>query len=511
MNEERAENRPKILVVEDEQVVALDVEATLEGMGYRVVGIAGTGKEALQMTQESCPDLVLMDIQLQGDPDGIVAAAEIRQRWQIPVVFVTAFAGAEVLVRARTAGAYGYVTKPFRTKELNATVAIALEQHRLTKQIFQEHGWLRTLLTGMSNGIIATDAQGNVKFLNPVAEKLTGWALQEALGRSIEEVYPLRAEDSGPLEMCQLRRVLAMNQPIGRERFLLERRSEGSVVVEDLASPIHNSQGQLVGAVTVMTDITERQQAERERDRLMVELERSNADLARFSYTVAHDLQTPVRTIKSFAELLTREVGGHLPERAIEYLAFLSGAASGMERLIQALLRYAQVGEAPVKREWVAVSEVLAEAQLSLAALRSETQAHIEAGELPRIYVDRTQFQQLLQNLLVNALQYRLAGQEPYVSVVGESTDESWTFSVTDRGQGISPEHLERVFAPLTRLHGADVPGSGLGLALCRTIVERHGGRIWAESAGPGHGTTIRFVLPRALGTSNEKADRAHC
>ena len=498
MKNNRLESKPKILVVEDEQVVALDVEATLEGMGYQVVGIAGTGHEALQMTEKSCPDLVLMDIQLHGSTDGIVTATEIRKRWEIPVVFVTAFASADVLARARTAGAYGYVTKPFRTTELNATVAIALEQHRLTKQIFQEHGWLRTLLAGMSDGVIAADIKAEVKFMNGVAEKLTGWTLNEALGRPIEEVYPLRTEDGRRVKLCQLRRAIATNQPIGRERFLLEHRSGRTIIIEDSASPIHDSQGQLVGAVTVMTDITERQQAERERERLIAELQRSNADLARFSYTVAHDLQIPVRTIRNFAELLARNLAGILPEKAGEHLAFMTGAASGMERLIQALLRYAQVGEAPIKQEWVAAGEVLAEVGTSLSGLQSETQAHIEAGDLPTIWVDRTQFQQLLQNVLVNAIQYRVPNSQPYIAVTGDTTDEGWTFAVVDRGQGISPEYLDRIFTPLARLHGSDVPGSGLGLALCRTIVERHGGRIWAESAGPGRGTAIRFVLPRA-------------
>jgi signal transduction histidine kinase len=207
--------------------------------------------------------------------------------------------------------------------------------------------------------------------------------------------------------------------------------------------------------------------------------------------------------------LLARDLEGDFREKAGEHLAFLTGAASGMERLIQALLRYAQVGEAPMKREWVTAAEVLAEVEISLSALRSETHAKIEASDLPTICVDRMQFQQLLQNLIVNSIHYSLPGSPPYVLVEGENTAGGWAFAVSDRGQGISPEYLERVFTPLTRLHGSDVPGSGLGLALCRTIVERHGGRIWAESPGTGKGTTIRFVIPEVA--SDEETDGAHC
>lgn len=498
MKEQPLQERPRILVVDDEQVVALDIEASLGALGYEVVGIAGTGKEALRLTAETCPDLVLMDIQLCGSIDGIAAAGEIRNRWQIPVVFITAFASEEVLARAKATGPYGYVTKPFETKDLNATVAVALQQHRLTKESFQEHGWLRTLLAGMSDGVIATDTQGHVKFLNPVAEKLTGWTLAEALGRPIEEVYPLRTEDGAPLSQCQLRRVLATNQAIGRQRFILTTRfGGGDVMVEDSAAPMHDAHGKLTGAVTVIVDITERLQSERERERLMAELKRSNTALARFSYTVAHDLQAPVRAVKSFSELLARELTHPLQEKAAEYLKWITGAATGMEHLIQALLRYAQLGEASIHPELVSADQVWAEVQVSLSASLSETQAKLHVGPLPTIYADRVQFQQLLQNLVANAVQYRLPDQPPNISILGKEIDRGWEFSVTDKGQGIPPEQVERIFAPFARLHGRDVPGTGLGLTLCRTIVDRHGGRIWAESAGVGQGATIRFVLAR--------------
>ena len=499
MTEQPLQERPKILVVDDEQVVALDVEASLDALGYEVVGIAGTGKEALRLTAETSPDLVLMDIQLYGSMDGIAAAGEIRNRWQIPVVFITAFASEEVLARAKATGPYGYVAKPFQTKDLKATVAVALQQHRLTKQVFQEHGWLRTLLEGMSDGVVATDIRGEVKFLNPVAEKLIGWTLAEAMGRPIEEVYPLRTESGAPLSQCQLRRVLATNQAIGRQRFILTTRFGRNVMVEDSAAPMHDAQGELTGAVTVIADITERLESERERERLVTELQRSNAALGRFSYTVAHDLQAPVRAVKSFTELLARELAQPLQQKAAEYLNWITGAATGMEHLIQALLRYAQVGEAAIHPEMVSAGQAWAEVQVSLSASLSETQAHLDAGLLPTICADRVQFQQLLQNLLSNAIQYRLPGQAPKISITGKAIAGGWEFAVTDQGQGIPPEQVERIFVPFARLHGRDVPGTGLGLTLCRTIVERHGGRIWAESAGVGQGATIRFVVPRQL------------
>lgn len=132
-------NRPKILVVEDEQVVALDLEQSLTGLGYEVVAVTHSGQSALQHAEQWGPDLVLMDIQLEGTLDGIAAAQKIRERWQIPVVFVTANTNEETLARAKAAGPYGYLLKPFRPKELNATILVALQQHRLTRELFTEH------------------------------------------------------------------------------------------------------------------------------------------------------------------------------------------------------------------------------------------------------------------------------------------------------------------------------------------------------------------------------------
>lgn len=498
--------RPKILVVEDEQIVALDAEASLDALGYETVGIAVTGTEALQLIAERCPDLVLMDIQLPGSIDGITAADEIRRRWQIPVVFVTAYASAEVLARAKTAGAYGYVTKPFKAKDLNATVEIALQQHRLTREIFQEHGWLRTVLAGMSDGVIATDTGGNVKFMNLVAEELTGWTQVEAMGKRIEEVYPLRTEDGVVVEQCQLRRVLATNQPISRQRFLLVNRSARTWVVEDSAAPIHDAHGKLAGAVTVIVDITERQKAEQQRQRLFVELERSNEDLSRFSYALAHDLQSPARSVHALAELLARGREGELNDGQLRLLAMITQSARGMERLVSSMLEFAQFGHGETKPERIRVNEVIETVQLRLSAAIADSRATIQCGSLPVMEADRTQIEQVFQNLVANAIQYRRPGEAPIISISGENVEGGWRFAVRDNGEGIPLEWQQRIFEPLKRLHGTEVPGSGLGLALCRRIVERHGGRIWAESAGAGQGATIRFTISKLAASDAEQS-----
>jgi PAS domain S-box-containing protein len=486
----------KILIAEDEQILAMDVRAQLSDLGYEVVGIASTGRQALRLSDERRPDLVLMDVQLHGTMDGITAASEIRSQFQIPVVFMTAFAGEETLSRARSSGAYGYLPKPFEAKLLNATVSIALQQHRLTHEVFQEHGWLRTVLVSMSDGVIATDLDGRVKFLNPVAENLTGVSLEEALGRPIEEIYILRRDDGTPLPECQLRRVLATNRAIGRERFQLAPRNSPAIFVEDSAAPIHDSHGAMTGAVTAITDVTERERSEQERQRLQAELERSNGELSRFSYSLSHDLQGPANNIAALCELLRQGKEGELTNGQSKILKMMTESAGGMQRLISSMLTFAQVGHGEISVDSVPVQALVDTVRVRLAHAVETSGARIQYERLPTVNGDRTQLEQVFQNLLSNAIQYRKPGEAPVISISAEDAGDEWTFSVADNGQGIPPEWLTRIFEPLKRLHGRDIPGTGLGLALCQRIIERHGGRIWAESAGAGLGATIRFVLP---------------
>jgi PAS domain S-box-containing protein len=264
-------DRPKILVVEDEQVVALDLEHSLTGLGYEAVAVTPSGLKAVQLTEQFCPDLVLMDIQLPGTMDGIAAANQIRERWQIPVVFVTANANEETLNRAKATGAYGYLLKPFRPKELNATILMALQQHRLMRELFAEHTWLTTMLESLTDGVIATDAEGQVRYLNPAAEALTGWTQTEAFGQAIEVIYPQATLEGESVVQCQLRKALASAVPISKARFLLRTKQDQFVPIEDAAAPILEK-GRTRGAVTVFRDITERlrreRQQEAERDRL---------------------------------------------------------------------------------------------------------------------------------------------------------------------------------------------------------------------------------------------------
>ncbi len=244
-------------------------------------------------------------------------------------------------------------------------------------------------------------------------------------------------------------------------------------------------------------DLIERRQAEEERERLIHELQRSNDELARFSHAVSHDLQSPVRTIGSLAELLARRAQGKIGEGEMRMLDMIVQGADQMQRLIGSLLDYAQIGHEEVNREAVPVGELVQGVCLALGALIAETHTEVLCGALPTVQADRVLLAQLLQNLVANAIRYRRPEEAPVVEISAERAQGEWRFAVKDNAEGIPRDYQQEVFEPLKRLHGNNVPGTGLGLALCRTVVERHGGRIWVESEGAGRGSAFYFTLPQ--------------
>lgn len=234
-------------------------------------------------------------------------------------------------------------------------------------------------------------------------------------------------------------------------------------------------------------DVTERIQTQRD-------LERSNQELERFAYVASHDLQEPLRMVASYTRLLARRYEGRLDERADKYIRYAAEGAERMKTLIQDLLAYSRVGTQAGDPVPTDPDRVLDEVVRDFALRIRETGARLKREPLPRVRVDPGQLRQLFQNLLENAFKFS-DGKPPEVQITG-SRDGAWTrITVQDAGVGIDPEYFERVFLVFQRLHGRDIEGTGIGLALCRRIVEHHGGRLWVESE-PGRGATFHFTLP---------------
>ncbi|MHC1743633.1 MAG: response regulator [Syntrophobacteraceae bacterium] len=249
----------RILIVEDEVIVALDIQDRLADLGYAVAGVADRGKEALELAAATRPDLVLMDIRLKGEMDGITAAEEIRQRWRIPVIFLTAFSEDSTLQRAKLSEPFGYLIKPFEDREIQAAIEMALYKHEAEGRLRESERRYATTLTSIGDGVIATDPMGGVTFMNPVAERLTGWPRDEAYGRPLAEIFRIANEQTGQAVEDPVTTVLRECRTVGlANHTILIRRDGGEVPIDDCAAPILDDFGKLAGTVLVFQDVTDR-------------------------------------------------------------------------------------------------------------------------------------------------------------------------------------------------------------------------------------------------------------
>jgi signal transduction histidine kinase len=271
-----------------------------------------------------------------------------------------------------------------------------------------------------------------------------------------------------------------------------------------LLAPVEDAGGRVVGIQGVFWNITAHRLAERQLEQTaaalklaVAELQRSNAELEQFAYVASHDLQEPLRMVASFTQLLQLRYRDRLDAQADEYIRFAVDGATRMQQLIKDLLAYSRVGSKGLEPRETSAEEAFDRAVQNLHEAIRECDALVTRRRLPWVKADPTQLAQLLQNLIGNALKFR-RGPRPAVHVRARRSPDrtEWVFSVRDNGIGIAPQHRERIFVIFQRLHTREeYPGSGIGLAVCRKIVERHGGRIWVESA-PGEGSTFYFTLP---------------
>jgi len=226
-------------------------------------------------------------------------------------------------------------------------------------------------------------------------------------------------------------------------------------------------------------------------------LARSNTELERFAYVASHDLQEPLRMVASFTQLLSKRYYGKLDETADRYIDFAVDGAKRMQQLIADLLAYSRLNNKEIELRQADSEALMVAAMQNLRVMIEESGASVDWDQLPEVWVDQTQFIQLFQNLVGNAIKFRQKETAPQIYVSAEDSGAEWLFSVKDNGIGIDPRHADRVFQIFQRLHTrAEYPGTGIGLAVCQKVVERHGGKIWVESE-PGAGSTFRFTIPK--------------
>ncbi len=346
--------------------------------------------------------------------------------------------------------------------------------------------------------VATTDVQGTITYANDKFCAISGYSRDELLGQNH------RMLNSGyhPREFFQqMYRTIGDGQVWRGE--IRNRAKDGSIYwVDATIVPFLVVSGKPKQYMAIRTDITERKQAEEELakkaaelSRKAADLARSNADLEQFAYVASHDLQEPLRMVTAYTQLLAERYKGKLDENADKFIGYASEGALRMQVLVQDLLAFSRVGRNGVASASVDCNAVMEEVRQTLSTAIQESGTLITHGKLPAIWVDRTQITQVFQNLIGNAIKFR--GKEPpVISVEAEEVDHQRLFRVSDNGIGIAPEYSENIFVAFQRLHArTEYPGNGIGLAICKKIVEHYGGRIWVESQA-GAGSTFKFTMP---------------
>lgn len=509
-NENDRKKRGQILIVEDDVMIAAILQGRLKKMGYDAPITAVSGEEALTKVIEFQPAMVLMDIVLQGKMDGIEAAQCIRSQFDIPVIFLTSHTDKETLERASLTEPFGYIVKPFEEGELRAAIEIAYYRHRAEQQLRKMERWLTTTLRSIGDGVIATDTEGRVTMMNPVAEVITGWSQKEALGKPFEEVFQAINEDTRkPIESPVARSIKEGVVINLEEHTAIIARDGREVSIDDSAAPIRDEEDAIIGVVVVFRDSSERKRAEaavkqvneqleeRVKQRT-AQLEAVNRELEAFTYSVSHDLRAPIRAIDGFANALDEDYATVLDDEGKRFLKVLRQNAQRMEKMVGDFLRLAQLGHSRLQFQNADMDEIVKVAVADLAMEVKKKHFKVNVGELPGAHCDCGLIRQVWDNLLLNAVKYSSVKSKPEIRISGEVKGGEVIYSVTDNGVGFDMRHADKLFGVFQRLHPAsEFEGNGVGLAIVQRIVLRHEGRVWAQGA-VDKGATFYFSLPHA-------------
>ena len=266
----------KILVVEDESIVAMDIKHRLEAMDYNVPAIVSSGEEAVDKASLIIPDLILMDIVLRGDMDGIQAAQIIKDNYDIPIVYLTAYSDEKTLKRAKITGPFGYIIKPFEDRELHSAIEVALYKHEMESKLTASEKWLSTTLESIGEAVITTDELGNITFMNPMAQKITGWDQEESIGKSLENIFKIMDEKTEEPIDLSIETLLEKGSITNvNDNILLITKHGAKIPINNNNSPIMDDKSKKTGVVLVFQDISQRRIAEKEREQLLKEKARN--------------------------------------------------------------------------------------------------------------------------------------------------------------------------------------------------------------------------------------------
>ncbi|MEH1941536.1 MAG: response regulator [Nostoc sp.] len=525
----------RILVVEDEYILALNLQENLESLGYIVVDIADSAEAAIEKASELRPNLILMDIRLHGDIDGIQASEQIWHHLQIPVIYITGHSDRNTVERATLTSPFGYILKPIKEQELYVAIQTAL--NRCDREQF-----LSSVLGGMNDGVIVVDLQLNIKYLNQVAEALTGWRWDEVKGRMLTEAIEFVDEETQIPVQNPIIAALQEETPIYLgSRVLLIARDGTSIPIADSATPLRNNSGVITGAVLVLRDDTQRRLIEEQKlaaeraqqiEIQVAELQRLNQLKEDFLATTSHEMRTPLSNIKmtisALENLLDRQ--GILNSNALSssesvtrYLTILRDQCEQELDLVDNLLHIRMLDAKVYPLELTSIQlqnwlPHVAEYFQERAGVRQQTLQVSIPPNLPALVSDLASLTEIVSELLNNACKYtppnelitvdvrliyttkNLINKDAESSVLRNFQVPSFQITISNSGVIIPKKEQSRIFEPFYRIPQSDRwqhGGTGLGLALVKKLVEYLEGTIEVSSAQGW--TTFTVQLPLSL------------
>lgn len=505
--------KARILIVEDEVIIGMEIQDRLVQLGYTVVGLTSSGEDAIRKVERLHPDLVLMDIMLEGSTDGVKAAEIIRQKFRIPVVYLSAYSDNETLERAKLTEPFGYILKPFEERELRTTIEIALYKSKTEKEIQEKQHWFATTLKSIGDAVITTDIHSVVTFLNPMAEMLTGWKSEEALGKPIDSIFKTIDETHRTPVECILKKVLNEKTTTARANHtLLISRDGKEFPIEERGALIQDENGRIFGAVLVFTDITMKKKLENQL-RQSHKLEA----VGTLAGGIAHDFNNLLTAIRGSVDMIMHHTS---PDDLISQdLREIQLATERAADLIRQLLLFSR--NQPMKFSVLSINLVI-ENMLKLLHRLIGEDIGVSTSLDPKLWCirgDQTALEQVIMNLTINARDAMPNGGKLFIKTENITIDEAYCqsvpeahpgkfirFSFTDTGLGMDRETVQRIFEPFFTTKGPG-KGSGLGLSVVYGIIQQHGGWINVYSE-PNQGTTFKIYLPEVEGKPARKSKK---
>jgi two-component system cell cycle sensor histidine kinase/response regulator CckA len=505
-----------VMIVEDERLVARDIADSLTRLGYDVTGTVASAEECLECAKRCRPDLVLMDIHLEGDIDGIATAQALRDEYDIPVIFLSAYADDGTVSRAKRAAPLGYLLKPFRKSELKSAVEVGLFKHQMERRLRERERWFATTLRAIGDAVIAVDMVGRISFLNRAAEALLGRSAASAEGQPFEAIVRLVNEKTREPVLDPTRLAMERGGVVSLPPHTALICGEREVSVEDSAAPIVDDRGQRIGVVIVLRDVSVERKSQEQfalADRL--------ASLGAVAAGVAHEINNPLTYIVGNVGFLGEEleslrglVSADVPP---EFAAKLSRSVAQLDQLAKEIeegaTRVARIvadlgcfGQQPTAIRSGNVRQALDWAlRVSRTAITEHATIRLDLEPVPEVRGDEGRLGQVFLNLLLNAAHamqqgdpatHELCVASHLEPAPAEGGPPLVLVTVRDTGIGMTEDVLERIFDPFFTTKPIGM-GTGLGLSVCHGIVKELGGSIGVTSV-LGEGSVFEVRLPVA-------------